>query len=454
MTVCSGQAATFTVVANVQDAGYQWYTASTLDGSWGAITGANTAQLSLSNLSNLTGVATMSYYRVVVTPVACDQPITSSVVALTIRPGTAVLVQPTPVDSCLNSVATTTVSVTGEQTSVKWQISSDGAVWTDISGGNLTTLNVPTTQIGVWVVRVVTTGGCGTVISQSAQVKVSGPTVIQSQPQAATACEGAAVTFAVQASGAALSYQWQRSEDGGTTWSAVGSSQSTLSVIATKHAQFRVIVYGGGGCNDQVISTSATLNVTSLPQDVPLEAPIYASSGRQVWLQVAANGPSYDAVMWTMGSQALTGSSVVLQVPAQPGTYKVIVTAAKNGCQSVTSWNLDVATRGNGDSNQDGALDGRDFTRFEATFGTKAGERGFDAVFDLNGDGVIDEADEDLFWSGYGAAAKPATTSTVGGTLSANYGQYPPEAVESDEPRRRMNAAALRAATRTAREVA
>jgi hypothetical protein len=340
--------------------------------------------------------------------------------------------------------------VTGEQTSVKWQLSSDGTVWTDIAGANSTTLQVSTAQIGTWLVRAVTTGGCGTVISQSVQVKVSGPTTIQSQPVSTTACEGAAVNFSVQASGAALSYQWQRSEDGGTTWSAVGSSQPTLSVIATKRALFRVIVYGGGGCSDQVISSSATLDVTSLPQDVPLEAPIYASAGRQVWLQVAASGPSYDTVTWTMGSQVLTGPSVVLQVPAQPGTYKVVVTAAKNGCQSVTSWNLDVATRGNGDGTQDGAIDGRDFARFEAAFGTKAGERGFDAVFDLNGDGVIDQADEDLFWTAYGAAAQPATAANVGGTLSAHLGQYLPEAVDSDELRRRMTSAAHRTAWRAA----
>jgi hypothetical protein len=240
------------------------------------------------------------------------------------------------------------------------------------------------------------------VTSNPATVKVSGPTQITTQPTAGTACEGNSVTLSVAANGAALTYRWEQSQDNGRTWTTVGGSSPSLTVIASRTTLYRVTVFGGGGCNDTVVSQVATMTVNRVPQDVPLETPTYASAGRQVYLQVSDSGPAYDKVTWTLGSQTATGRSVVLQVPAEPGNYTVTVVATLGPCQSVTAWTLGAVSKGNGDINQSGVIDGDDFARMQVFYGTKAGDRGFDAALDLNGDGVIDALDQALLVAGYG----------------------------------------------------
>jgi hypothetical protein len=88
---------------------------------------------------------------------------------------------------------------------------------------------------------------------------------ITSPPASLTVTAGQTATFRVTAGGTTpLSYQWQKSVDGGSTWSAVGTSASSYTTAATtptdNGAQFRVIVSNTAGV---VTSAAATLTVTS-----------------------------------------------------------------------------------------------------------------------------------------------------------------------------------------------
>jgi hypothetical protein len=401
VTTCNGQGASFSITTNVPST-YQWYSSPTSNGTFVPVQGQTGSTLTLTNLTNLSGAQTSQYYKVVATPVTCGQPVTSNVVALMIRPGTAVVAQPANVDTCVNNPASVSVTVTGESATTTWQMSTDGVAWSPIPGATGTSVQVPTNVIGSYQVRAVVSGGCGIVTSNPATVKVSGPTQITTQPTAGTACEGNSVTLSVAANGAALTYRWEQSQDNGRTWTTVGGSSPSLTVIASRTTLYRVTVFGGGGCNDTVVSQVATMTVNRVPQDVPLETPTYASAGRQVYLQVSDSGPAYDKVTWTLGSQTATGRSVVLQVPAEPGNYTVTVVATLGPCQSVTAWTLGAVSKGNGDINQSGVIDGDDFARMQVFYGTKAGDRGFDAALDLNGDGVIDALDQALLVAGYG----------------------------------------------------
>jgi alpha-tubulin suppressor-like RCC1 family protein len=95
-------------------------------------------------------------------------------------------------------------------------------------------------------------------------VTVSAP-AITTQPASMTVAPSASATFTVVATGNGLGYQWQRSVNGGLTWTNVGvTTQSSYTIAAVDASmngdQYHVIVQNGLGI---VTSEVATLTVTS-----------------------------------------------------------------------------------------------------------------------------------------------------------------------------------------------
>jgi hypothetical protein len=92
---------------------------------------------------------------------------------------------------------------------------------------------------------------------------------ISSQPSNQTAASGSA-TFSVTASAtqsASLAYQWQKSTNSGSTWTAISGATSAslaLSSLTTgdNGSQYRVVVGASGGATS-VTSSAATLTVTA-----------------------------------------------------------------------------------------------------------------------------------------------------------------------------------------------
>ncbi|HEV8432004.1 MAG TPA: C25 family cysteine peptidase, partial [Thermoanaerobaculia bacterium] len=104
----------------------------------------------------------------------------------------------------------------------------------------------------------ITEGVCS--VSASATPTVTGPT-ITTQPQDQSNCTSSTITFSVTATGSGLSYQWQQSTNGGSTWTNV-SSACTPSGSATACYSFT----GGAaqtGNEYRVTITSASCSVTS-----------------------------------------------------------------------------------------------------------------------------------------------------------------------------------------------
>lgn len=93
---------------------------------------------------------------------------------------------------------------------------------------------------------------------------ISAPTITV-QPQSVTVPAGTNVAFTVVANGAHLTYQWQFSNDGGSTWrnsTTTGYTTDSITVAATSARngyQYRCVVDGLGG---SVTSNPATLTVT------------------------------------------------------------------------------------------------------------------------------------------------------------------------------------------------
>ena len=92
------------------------------------------------------------------------------------------------------------------------------------------------------------------------------PLQITAQPADTSVTLGAAATLSVQAQGSALSYQWQRSADGGATWADVAGATADRLVTAPTSAAdngvlYRVVVSAAGV---SLTSSSVRLTVTAV----------------------------------------------------------------------------------------------------------------------------------------------------------------------------------------------
>lgn len=207
----------------------------------------------------------------------------------------------------------------------------------------------------------ITIGGCTN--TASVQINVNQLPAITSQPanQAAPSCPGFNVSYTVGATGTGLTYQWQRSTDGGTTWVNVlndalhsGANTATITVnnpqVGQNGHRYRVIV--SGTCPPPVTSSVVILAIAQPPTITtqPVSRTVCAPDAA-VFSVVAAGNPTPNIFQWqvstngggswtnlTTGGSYTTTLTVSPTATSQSGSlYRVIVT---NSCgQSVTSSN-------------------------------------------------------------------------------------------------------------------
>jgi parallel beta-helix repeat protein len=155
----------------------------------------------------------------------------------------------------------------------QWQKSVDnGTTWNTMSGATSASFTIPSTALpdnGARF-RCLVTNSAGNVTSNIAVLTVNTATAapaITTQPVKQTVIAGQSATFGIAASGAApLSFQWQRSNDNGTTWNTISGATSasfttTATTVSDNGANFRCIATNSSG---SVTSNSSTLTVTSI----------------------------------------------------------------------------------------------------------------------------------------------------------------------------------------------
>lgn len=164
----------------------------------------------------------------------------------------------------------------------------------------------------------------------------SAPTATQitSQPASVAAATGSDAVFTVAASGETLAYQWQRSDDGGSTWMPIAGATADRYTLAAapasaSGAQFRVAVSGAAG---SVTSDAATLTVADPPAIVQQPADAATRVGVAVQFSVQASGGEPLAYQWQSSSDG--GTSFVDLAGASGATLSLPApTAADNGLQ-------------------------------------------------------------------------------------------------------------------------
>ena len=238
----AGASATFQVAASGTGLTYQWQYKTAGSTTWKNKTGATSASYTVTAKESFNGIQ----YRCVVSNAGGK--VTSNAAKLTVTAAVTapvITTQPKAQTAAVGATATYKVVASGTGLTYQWQYSSDyGATWHNKTGATSATYTVTAkASYNGMLYRCRVKNSGGTVYSSKVRLTVSGvkPKVL-SQPKAATAAAGGTATFKVVAAGENMSYQWQYSTDGGTTWkNKTGATSASYTVTAK--ASYNGILY-------------------------------------------------------------------------------------------------------------------------------------------------------------------------------------------------------------------
>ncbi|HIX58428.1 MAG TPA: Ig-like domain-containing protein, partial [Candidatus Blautia gallistercoris] len=213
-----------------------------------------------------------------------------------------------------------------------WE-SSDTSIATVDASGKVTAISA-----GSATITAIAADGSGK--SASCSVTVYAATAITTQPGNVTVTEGSSATFTVAATGSNLTYQWQESTDGGSTWTDIfGASNSSYTIAATtlsmNHYQYRCKITGTGG---EVTSNAAALTVqeAAIPvASVTLDRTNLSLTVGHTAAITAAVEPANATnknVTWSSSP-----GGVVTLTPDPADSRKAIITAMGTGTATITA---------------------------------------------------------------------------------------------------------------------
>jgi subtilisin-like proprotein convertase family protein len=223
-------------------------------------------------------------------------------------------------------------------------IFTDAAASTAYTGTPATTVYVKPTVGGLnnYTVSFTTPTPCNSTVT-TVPVNVSVPVTLPVNPSNTAACVGNNASFTVSATGSPLTYQWQVSTDGGTTYTnVVGATAATLTLNnvaqAMNNNRYRAII-SANPCTPPTTTTGAILTVNALPT-VTITAPDLSLIPGQRVNAVASSTPAAGATStwnWTRNGASIVGTTNTRLVDVDSlGTYRVRVTDI-NGCVNTSA---------------------------------------------------------------------------------------------------------------------
>ena len=325
-SIISGQSNTFTVTAASTDdvtLEYQWQESQDSGTSWTDLPGETAASMTRSGVQ--TAVGTNGYeYRVKITSTsATNSPLYSSSALLTVTQGSINIdSHPASITKDEGTSHSFDVSVTtnsGLAVVYQWQ-QWDGSAWQNV-GSNQNTLDLTAldyaTYNGAQYQVVCTIPGLGSLTSNTATLTIERTISIDTDPVDVTVYATQNATFSVVASvsSGTATYQWEESQDGGTTWSDLAGATTasyTITSAATSQDGYRyrvkVDVAGSGG---SITSNSATLTVAVQPTLVitgqPSDASVYQPDTHS--FNVTASASDGSSLTWQWQKSDDNGTS-------------------------------------------------------------------------------------------------------------------------------------------------
>jgi hypothetical protein len=283
------------------------------------------------------GIVRISILLVLAMLTACGDDGTSSPG----QPAAAITTQPADQSVLAGTTATFTV-VASNAISYQWQISTDsGSSFSDINSATAASYTTAATEVADsgTQYRVVVSGAGNSIASSAVTLAVTTAPVAPSisvHPADQTINDGQDAIFTVTATGTSLSYQWQRSTDGGISFSDLaGEANATLSLAALTLAdngqQFRVGVSNVAG---SVISDAAMLTVNTVPVAPAFTTQPASSSVVEpaaATFNVTATGTPSPTLQWQSSTDG--GSTFADIVGATGSSYTTPATTGSNDGQ-------------------------------------------------------------------------------------------------------------------------
>jgi Sortilin, neurotensin receptor 3, len=289
---CVGSNATFTVAAT--GASYQWQVSIDGGATWNNIPTATAATLTL---PLVTAPLNNTQYRCIATN-TCGST-TSNVAILTVSPATAITSNPVGETVCVGSSASFCVTASGNNLTYQWEVATScTAPFTNIAGATSACLNI-TNAVATAVYRCKVTGSCGTTITSTcAQLTVGALATVTEQPTNKEICTYGNTSFVIEGSSTfPITYQWQVSNDGGTTWNNISGATSTILTLSNiaitqNNSRYRCQLFTTA-CPTPANSNAALLTVRALPTVGLIASPLTSLlPGQSTVLQATPSLPN------------------------------------------------------------------------------------------------------------------------------------------------------------------
>jgi hypothetical protein len=246
------------------------------------------------------------------------------------------------------------------------------------------------------------------------------PPTITQQPAAQNVCPGATAIFTVQASGAGLSYQWQKNQldlsNGGDISGVDTATLEIANVDSSDAANYRCVVSNDAG---DATSDEAALTVKAATAITQHPAPQEVDYAATAAFTVSASGEGTLTYQWQKDQEDLTNGGDIsgVDTPAlqianvdaeDVGDYRCVVTG---DCGSATSQEEALTlTAAPGDFDRDDDVDMEDFGHLQVCLTGMLQPQDDPECQDakLDGDADVDQADVDIFLGCLTGANMPA----------------------------------------------
>jgi alpha-tubulin suppressor-like RCC1 family protein/streptogramin lyase len=336
--VILGSQATFLVAANGEPApSFTWQLSQDGGNTWAAVSTGTGGGGPIYTTAATLGTDNGNRYRVIVANGISS--VTSGAATLTLAAVPfGISTAPANQTVVAGNTATFTVTAYGPALTYQWQVSTDGgATWNNVSGATGTSYTTGGTSHGDngTLYQVIVTSGANNITSPAGKLTVQYAPVITTQPIAQVASPGYTATFQVAAQGdpATLTYQWQVSTNGGTSWAAptggsgAGSAQFITWTLAPGDdgTLFRVQVSDGIGI--PAISSPVVLVVPFAPIITTQPGNLSVASGATATFTVAAAGEPAPAYQWQV---SINGGSTWSNVGINAAAYTTPGTSSGN----------------------------------------------------------------------------------------------------------------------------
>ncbi|HJL48471.1 MAG TPA: immunoglobulin domain-containing protein, partial [Polyangiaceae bacterium LLY-WYZ-15_(1-7)] len=316
VSVTEGEAATFAVVAEGSaPLAYQW------SRNGAPIDGASAANYTLPAASLADDGAV---FAVTVSNASGEEARASATLRVELAPP-RIVDSPTSVTVDEGEAVELSVAAEGSELAYQWE--RDGA---PLEGATAATYTFTARYADRGAYCVVVTNGAGSVTSAAALVEVRlAPPTITTEPTDLSVAEGAPASFAVEASGAALSYQWE-DDDGPIAGATEASFTLATTTLADDGRSFRVRVRNDAA---EVVSRVAVLTVDPAPPRITSQpASLAVTEGEPASFAVVAEGTAL-TYQWFKDAVPLAGAtdatlSVGATTLADAGVYHCEVSNA------------------------------------------------------------------------------------------------------------------------------